>query len=196
VLAATEAVLSEVGSARLSTKEVARRAAVAESSIFYHFGDRLGLLQAVVQEHLPLVKQVLGELDRRVGEGELRDNLIALLNALEEFHLRIMPILAAIQSDSELRTKFATRSSEFGIGPHRALEGVLGYLSAERAIGRLPAGLDLRSAALILVAVANQRALQRHVSGPEVAARTAGAGEVVDTLMPIFQPAAPGGGPG
>jgi AcrR family transcriptional regulator len=187
VLAATEAILSEVGIARLSTKEVARRAGVAESSIFYHFGDRLGLLQAVVQEHLPLVKQVLTELDGRVGQGELRDNLVALIDALEEFYLRVAPITAAIQSDSELRTTFATRSAELGIGPHRALDGVLGYLSGERAIGRLSADLDLRSAALILVGVANQRGLQRHLAGPETMSRPAASGEVVDTLMPIFR---------
>ena len=58
VLKATEEVLGEAGLA-LSTKEIARRAGVAESSIFYHFGDRLGLLQAVIGLHLP----VFAELD-------------------------------------------------------------------------------------------------------------------------------------
>src|SRR3954447_6743290 len=62
VLTATEGILVESGVARLSTRGGARRAGVAESSIFYHFGARLGLLQAVVQAQLPPLRQLLAEL--------------------------------------------------------------------------------------------------------------------------------------
>lgn len=69
VLQSTQEVLGEAGIA-LSTKEIARRAGVAESSIFYHFGDRLGLLQAVIGLHLPVFSDatvVLG--GRKPGDG-------------------------------------------------------------------------------------------------------------------------------
>jgi AcrR family transcriptional regulator len=184
LLEATQAILSEAGVARLSTKEVARRAGVAESSIFYHFGDRMGLLQAVVAAHLPLLKDVLVELDQRAGTGELRDNLVALLDAFEDFYLRTIPILAAVQADSELRMSFAARSGEFNIGPHRALDAVIGYLAKERDAGSLCGDRDLRAVALLLTGAAHQRALHRHLNASIAAPLLPATTDIVDILMP------------
>ncbi|MBW4718830.1 TetR/AcrR family transcriptional regulator [Saccharothrix sp. SC076] len=180
VLAATEELLREVGAAQLSTRNVARRAAVAESSIFYHFGDRLGLLRAVVHTHLPAYKEVA---DRPAGQGSLRDNLVALLDGLESFYLRIAPILAAVQSDVELRTRFAELDGE--VGPQRSLRPVAAYLLAERDLGRVRADLDVDAVALIITGVAHQRALLRHLSGRT---STASSAQVVDTLLPTVAP--------
>src|SRR4051812_30374496 len=166
VLAATERILAESGVARLSTREVARRAAVAESSIFYHFGDRLGLLRAVVEAQLPPIRQLLAELDDRAGQGSLRADLVALLDTLEAFYLRTMPVAAAIQSDHELRTAFAEHSRALDVGPHRALEAVHAYLTEQHQRGRLPHQADLSAVALLLVGAAHQRALQRHLGTP------------------------------
>jgi AcrR family transcriptional regulator len=189
ILSATESILTDAGVARLSTKEVARRAGVAESSIYYHFGDRLGLLLAVVQTHLPPVKQVLEELYRTVGAGELRDDLIALLDALERFFLRALPIAAAIESDSELRKAFAERSGQLDVGPHRALDGVRGYLAEQRGRGRLPRSLDVDATALLLVGAAHQRALQRRISA--TGTYLASTAQLVDVLLPALTPLHP-----
>jgi AcrR family transcriptional regulator len=192
VLAATEQILAESGVARLSTKEIARRAAVAESSIFYHFGDRLGLLQAAVQAHLPPIKQVFAELDDTADEQGLRAGLVALLDTLEIFYLRTLPIAAAIQSDHELRAAFARQSRDLDIGPHRALEAVCAYLADRQRRGRLRADVDLRAAALLLVGAAHQRALQRQLGTAVAVARLAGTDDIVHALMPILAPAPPG----
>ncbi|HEX6499702.1 MAG TPA: TetR/AcrR family transcriptional regulator [Micromonosporaceae bacterium] len=165
VLQAAEAVLAEGGVTRLSTKEVARRASVAESSIFYHFTDRLGLLQAVVRQHLPEYGQAVADLRQRAGHGSLRDNLIALLDRLEAFYLRIMPIIAAVQSDHELRARFADRSVESDIGPRRALIPVAEYLAEERDLGRVRDDLDVAAAAQILAGIAFHRAMLRSLAG-------------------------------
>jgi len=180
VLAATEAILAEAGVARLSTKEVARRASVAESSIFYHFRDRLGLLQAVVHTHLPLYHEVAAEVARRAGSGSVRDNLVELLESLEAFYTRITPILAAVQADGELRDLFAARDAEDDIGPHRGLAPIAGYLARERELGRVRVDLDADAAALIIVGVAYQRAVFRALGS---ATAVAGVAQVVDTLM-------------
>ena len=141
------------------------------------FGDRLGLLQAVVQAQLPPVKQALEAAHDR---GTVRDNLVALLDALEAFFLRTAPIAAAIQSDRELRDAFAERGRELDIGPHRALDAVQGYLATAQGF---PAGLDLSALALLLVGAAHQRALQRQFGTPATVARLAGTREIVDALM-------------
>ncbi|WP_246258308.1 TetR/AcrR family transcriptional regulator [Amycolatopsis anabasis] len=183
VLAATEAILAESGVARLSTKEIARRAGVAESSIFYHFGDRLGLLQAVVHTHVPRYKEVAADVLQRAGRGSLRDNLSALLDSLEAFYLRITPIIAAVQADGDLRARFAERGADGDIGPHRGLAPIAGYLKRERELGRVRADLDPDSIALIVVGVAYQRAMLRHLAGA-AEIRVEGVPQVVDALLP------------
>lgn len=177
VLAAAEAILGESGVARLSTKEIARRAGVAESSIFYHFGDRLGLLQAVVALHLPRFKDVAEGLVP--GEGGLRANLVALLDGLVGFYSRVAPILAAVQSDAELRARFADRGVGELIGPRRGVAPIAAYLSGERELGRVRADLDVEAAALIVLGVAQQRAVLGNLGGQV----PGDAGGVVDVLL-------------
>ncbi|MFJ6385855.1 helix-turn-helix domain-containing protein [Kitasatospora sp. NPDC092039] len=174
LLKATEEALGEAGLA-LSTKEISRRAGVAESSIFYHFGDRLGLLQAVIGLHLPAFADaaaVLGAPEGAAAEAdpgaELEADLAALLARLERFYRRIMPILGAVQSDAQLRGLLAKRGGE--VGPHLALGAVADAVRARQATGRLPAALDPSAAALLLVGAAHQRALHAHLLG-EAAAR-------------------------
>ncbi|WP_441947123.1 TetR/AcrR family transcriptional regulator [Nocardia sp. 2TAF39] len=181
VIAAAQQILTEAGVARLSTKEVAKRAGVAESSIFYHFGDRIGLLQAVVQQHLRPFKDVLGEVD---GHGELRAYLVALMEALENFFVATIPVAAAIQSDAELRAKYLDRVQEADIGPHRAVDALEARLRAARP--NASDTVNLRAAALLLVGAAHQRALQRHLSPAGVLASLPVPATVVDTVLPIF----------
>ncbi|WP_228004775.1 TetR/AcrR family transcriptional regulator [Amycolatopsis sp. YIM 10] len=184
VLAATEAILAESGVARLSTKEIARRASVAESSIFYHFTDRLGLLQAVVHRHLPRYKEVAVQVRQRAGTGSLRDNLVDLLDGLDAFYERITPILAAVQADGELRALLADRGAGGEIGPQRALLPIAAYLTEERRLDRVRAGLDVDSTALLIVGAAHQRAVYRYLTGAGTALPSTG--DIVDTLLPAL----------
>lgn len=183
VLEATEAILIEAGITGLSTRDIARRAGVAESSIFYHFGDRLGLLISIVQLHVPLYKDTTDEIALTAGDGPLRDNLVALLDALEAFYLRIMPIVTAIQADEPLRSHFASRSQDLRIGPHRAIEPVVSYLDKERDIGRIRADTDLQATALLMISVGHYRAMERHTVGECHLPPTS---SVIDTLMPAL----------
>ena len=52
ILAAALQVIRERGIARLTAREVASLAGVSEASVFYHYKDRFGLLQAVFEEGL------------------------------------------------------------------------------------------------------------------------------------------------
>lgn len=184
VLKAAEEVLGDAGLA-LSTKEIARRAGVAESSIFYHFGDRLGLLQAVIGQHLPLFADAASVLDRRAPTDDLTARLTAVLTGLERFYSSIMPILGALQSDSQLRELLVERQAE--AGPHRALKPVTALLEADRAAGLIRETLDPAAGALILIGAAHQRAMHRYLLGantrvlPPIDA-------VVRTLLPAFAP--------
>lgn len=184
VLATAETILAENGIARLSTKEIARRAGVAESSIFYHFDDRLGLLQAVIRMRLPQYTRTAQEITRRAGEATLKENLEALLNTLENFYLDIMPTVVAIQADSALRLAFVERRQVLDFGPERALGPVADYLSRERDIGRIRGDVDLRAASLVVISVAHQRAVQRYVG--TASDRPPGTAAVVEILLPVL----------
>ncbi|WP_326686538.1 MULTISPECIES: TetR/AcrR family transcriptional regulator [unclassified Streptomyces] len=183
VLKATEEVLGEAGLA-LSTKEIARRAGVAESSVFYHFGDRLGLLQAVIGLHLPVFSDATAVLGDRTPSGDPADDLTALVAGLERFYLGILPILGALQSDSQLRDLLAERDGE--IGPHLALGPVTDWLRTERAAGRMPEAADPRAGALLLIGAAHQRALHTYLLGPAAARFLPPVEAVVRTLLPAF----------
>jgi AcrR family transcriptional regulator len=183
VLAAAEAIVSESGAARLATREVARRAGVAESSVFYHFGDRLGLLRAVIEERVRPYRDVADRVREQAGQGTLRGNLIALTEALEDLFLTVIPFLAAVEADAELRALFTQSRQESGAGPHRALDPVADYLAAEHAAGRLRPGTDVRAAALLLVGAAHQRAMLRRL-GDSPGSGLPGIDQVVDTVLP------------
>ena len=59
ILDATLAILREQGIANLTSREVAARAGVSDASVYYHFRDRAGLLQAVFEHGMkPLVFMV------------------------------------------------------------------------------------------------------------------------------------------
>ncbi|WP_280266307.1 TetR/AcrR family transcriptional regulator [Nocardia wallacei] len=184
VLRATEQALAETGTA-LSTKEIARRAGVAESSIFYHFGDRLGLLRAVVGEHLPGFADAAVMLGRRTPNRDLRDALAALLSGLERFYLGIMPILGALQSDRQLRELLARREGE--VGPHLALRSVAEVLRAEQQAGLVNSELDPVAGAVLLVGAAHQRALHRYLLGAVAETFLPSVEVVADGLLAAFR---------
>lgn len=184
VITAAQQILTSSGVARLTTKEVATRAGVAESSIFYHFGDRTGLLQAVIQHHLRPLKEMLGE-DAGNTPPDLRTDLVHLITVLEDFFHAALPVVAAIESDIDLRAAHTERSRDLDLGPHRALDAVIAHLSARHTIVTEP-----RTAALLLVGAAYQRALQQRMSPPQAQAELPSPEVIADAALPLFLPTA------
>ncbi|WP_412538286.1 helix-turn-helix domain-containing protein [Longispora sp. K20-0274] len=172
ILRAATDVLAERGVAGLGTKAVAQRAQVAESSIFYHFKDRLGLLQAIVSAGVPAFTDVVSA---DLGRLPLGEALARLLDGLETMYVAVVPVQAAVLSDPDLKDVFTRRAAEEGIGPHRALPPVIGYLESEVRAGRIRADLDLPALALTILAAAHQRALLRHLGTPAALLPSAGA---------------------
>ncbi|NKY51751.1 TetR/AcrR family transcriptional regulator [Nocardia vermiculata] len=182
VIAAAQQILTDRGVARLSTKEIATRAGVAESSIFYHFGDRTGLLHAVIREHLRPLQEMLT--DPTGGETcDLRTDLIRLVTVLEEFFGAAIPVIAAIESDADLRVTYSQRSRELNLGPHRALDTVIAHLSARHTLVPEP-----RTAALFVSGAAYQRALQHRMSPPHAHATLPTPEAIADLALPLFLP--------
>jgi AcrR family transcriptional regulator len=163
ILAAALTLLRERGIARVTSREVAARAGVSEASVFYHYKDRAGLLQAVFEQGLqPLRALALGG---PLTGTDLHDVLTVLGSTVEEFLDQALPVMAAAQSDAALRDALAAYITEEDLGPHRGVQALGDYLAAEQAAGRVRAGVDARAVAMMFVGSCYTRASQRQMPG-------------------------------
>lgn len=171
ILSAALELIGEQGLARLTTREVARRAGVSEASVFYHYRDKVGLLQAVTLTALEPVRSLDLALDldpaaRRSGRS-LGETLLRIGTALESFFDGALPVLEMVQADPGIRTEFAQRLSKGNYGPHRGVGFVSEHLRGMVDLGRVRPGVDTDAAAMLLVGACFLRAWLRHLAGPD-----------------------------
>jgi AcrR family transcriptional regulator len=160
ILAAALELLRERGIARLTTREVASLAGVSEASIFYHYRDRAGLLTAVFEQGIePLQAMGAGGL----SGADLGDLLRRFGPTLERSLDQTLPVMAAAQSDTELRDALGTYMTEQGLGPHRGVIGLGAFLAEQQAEGRVRDDVDPSAVALMFVAACFIRASQRQM---------------------------------
>ncbi|GIH15624.1 TetR/AcrR family transcriptional regulator [Rugosimonospora africana] len=167
ILSAALEVIGEQGLARLTTREVARRAGVSEASVFYHYRDKVGLLQAVTLTALEPLKSLDLESAASLPDRSLAETLLQIATALEGFFDGALPVLEMIQADPAIRTEFALRLSKGNYGPHRGVGFVSEHLSDMTDLGRVRPGVDTDAAAVLLVGSCFLRAWLRHLAGPE-----------------------------
>lgn len=84
ILDATEALLVEEGFERFSMRRLAARCGYTAPTLYHHFGDKQGLLDAVVEERFRLVLERLRGVRRR---SDPADTLRAMLHELVRFGL-------------------------------------------------------------------------------------------------------------
>jgi AcrR family transcriptional regulator len=182
ILAAALELLRERGIRHLTSREVAALAGVSEASVFYHYRDRAGLLQAVFEEGLrPL--QALAEEGRY--SGTLREVLTLHGETLEEFLDQALPVFSAAESDRALRDAMAAYMAAEDLGPHRGIRTIGDYLAAEQAASRVRAGVDPYAVAMMFVGACYTRAAQRQTPMPgELPALQ----DIVDTIDELLRP--------
>ena len=133
ILDAAREVFLEKG-IQATTAEVARRAGVAEGSIFKRFHTKQELFIRAMQPTLQ-DPAFLRKLEQRVGKGELHENLVEFGGETLAFLRGILPLMMMSWSNREC-----------GLPPHlaapdpppvRALRRIAAYFAAEMALGRL-----------------------------------------------------------
>ncbi|MBJ8346085.1 TetR/AcrR family transcriptional regulator [Antrihabitans sp. YC2-6] len=183
ILTATLELLRERGVARTTTKDIAARAGVSEGSIFYHFGDRSGVLLAVFQQvHQPLTAL------REAGLGDL--DLAAALDrfiaALETFLGDSLIVFYAAHADIDLREPVHKYLSDNQMGPHKGVELLGGYLAAAQQRGEVRAGIDTRAAAFMILGTCQMRMSQMTLIGNDRGLPTRK--QVVENFMAMLAP--------
>jgi len=166
ILAAALQVIRERGIARLTARDVAALAGVSEGSVFYHYKDRFGLLQAVFEEGLRPLHELA---DRGISPGEDPREVLTLYGrTLETFLDQALPVIVAAQSDADLRDSMAAYMSEHSLGPHRGVRAIGDYFAAEQAAGRARPGVDPYAVAMMFIGACYTRSSQRQMPMPKV----------------------------
>ena len=163
---------------------MAEKAGVSEASVFYHYGDRTGLLKAVFEQGMrPL--QAVGQQGGIAGLDR-REALTRLGRALERFLDHALPVMNAAQSDVELREAMSGYMGEHDLGPHRGVQVLGGYLKEEQKAGRVRADIDPEAVALTFVGACLTRASQRQLPVRKV--RLPSIESVADALDAMLEP--------
>jgi AcrR family transcriptional regulator len=165
IVAAALELVEDEGLGGLTTKHVAERAGASEASVYYHFKDKVGLVQAVIQEGLEPLREIDQGNFASLADGPLDEGLVRISVAFERFFARALPVFAAIQTNAELRREFGERMAAEGMGPHRGVGAVASYLDAQKERGRVDAEVDSAAAALQLIGATHLRVFTRYMLG-------------------------------
>ncbi|GAA5037978.1 AcrR family transcriptional regulator [Thermocatellispora tengchongensis] len=166
ILDATARLLRERGLARLTTREIAQAADVAEGSITKNFGGKIGLLIELLSQELPELR-AWQQVATPPGQRPMRDVLIDLLWRGIDYYAASLPLIAGAAADQDLFAAYQKVNRDRGTGPHLALHQVAGYLAECREAGELPRDSDPHALALVLCGTARFEAYSGYISGGE-----------------------------
>lgn len=182
IIAATLDVLRERGLARLTTREIASRMGISEGSIFYHFGDRQGLLEAVFSATLhPVLEFKTAPLQAPPTVAELRNGLLAITDNVGAFLDAGLDVLLASQADAELRDDLFAVMAENDHGPHHSITTIANFIRAAQDSGLVDHRADADALAYLLIGSVFLRCTQPRLTGHEKGRVDNEA--VVDTVM-------------
>ena len=86
--------------ARVTTRDIAARAGVAEGTMYNHFGDKSALLVAFLQCTAPeTMRPVMADLPLQIGQATVRKNLEMVVAAVLAFNRRVAPVICSLLAD-------------------------------------------------------------------------------------------------
>ena len=166
VLEATSQLIRSEGFSAVTTKKIAAEAGCAEGSIFRIFGDKGGLLAAVLSFGLPETNTLYGVVEDATASTDLGASLRAVADALRGFYRASYPLIGSALADRALFDHYSTAHREKGTGPQQAWQLVRDVLVAHRDAGRVRDDADLPVCAMIVAGACQNAAWVEMVSGP------------------------------
>ncbi|HEX6472268.1 MAG TPA: TetR/AcrR family transcriptional regulator [Streptosporangiaceae bacterium] len=177
ILAAAVSVMRERGVTNTTTKEVARAAGVAEGSIYNHFANKTELIAASMSQVSSGMREAVGTLFQRAGQGSLEDNLAAYAEVAVGFFGDLLPITGPAMGDRDivawLRQGGPHQGEGIAPGPILGHAGLIGYFEAEQRAGRLPAAAPAPYLAALLLGACLQYAFVTLFTPPDTVAAVA-----------------------
>ena len=134
IIEAARAVFLERGFAA-TTSEVAERAGVSEGTIFNRFRSKTELFHAAMRPQFEALDWT-ATLPERVGQGDMREQLLEIAGAAVDFMRRLMPLMMMSWSNAGANglPEVLTQPNP---PPLRALKRISAYFEAEIRLGRL-----------------------------------------------------------
>ncbi len=191
LIAATLAVVGDVGYAHASTRAIAQAAGVAEGTIYRHFPDKAALFFAAVLESNAPIVELMASLPARAGDRTVEANLTDAMVRLAGLRDQILPLELAIAGDPELAAqRRLTLTAAGGLPLPGPPDAIAVYLAREQRLGRVRADIDPNEAATVLLATLFGLAMgtSHEATGPDPA-RLASA---VRLLVQGIEPSSPG----
>jgi AcrR family transcriptional regulator len=163
ILDAARQVIEERGAARMTTKEIARAAGVAEGTLFKYFDRKDDLLLAAVQAHVPAFVAVVQP--EQAGTHPLNEQLQIIVQAAITYYAQLIPLTIALFCDAAVLARHREWMQVQQAGPQAIYEAVAAYIAAEQRLGRLDAQHDEMSVAALVLGPAYQYAFLRYFMG-------------------------------
>jgi AcrR family transcriptional regulator len=165
LLKAVEELMRSQGLARITIRDIARVAGLAEGTLYNHFRDKDEIFLAVLERNVAEFSHVLQDLPLRVGQATVLDNLRPVAAAAAGFHIKVAPLICSLLADQKLLVDTRRRMQERQIGPQRSSEALGAYLAAEQRLGRITSEVDATVVAGLILGTSFQMAVLDHFSG-------------------------------
>jgi AcrR family transcriptional regulator len=168
ILRAAIEVMRAGGVGATTTRAIAANAGVSEALIYRYFKNKIDVLRTAVREQVtPEFWDVINALPA-AGSSECPALTVQrIARAALRYYHDLVPLLAAVFSDSALIEWYRTSLIEHDAGPHRAIRIVGEYLAAEQCAGHLAPTLDPTAAAQMLLGACFQQVFFTFTVGVE-----------------------------
>jgi AcrR family transcriptional regulator len=165
ILDAAADVMTRLGLAKATTKEIARAAGCSEALLYKHFREKEEIFLAVLKDRLPSLTATLAALPDQAGTGSVRDRLVDVVDIGVRFYEAGLAIGSSMLGDPVLVRRHREWMVSRGVGPQVANQMLADYLRAEQKAGRIAAGVDADAAAALLLGASYQRAFMLRLMG-------------------------------
>jgi AcrR family transcriptional regulator len=190
ILDAAADVMTRLGLARATTKEIARAAGCSEALLYKHFREKEEIFLGVLKNRLPNLTATLATLPEKAGTGSVREHLLDVVDLAVRFYEGGLAIGSSMLGDPELVRRHREWMVSRGVGPQLANRMLADYLRAEQKEARVAGGVDADAAAALLLGASYQRAFLVRLMGEEALSPPPAefAGSVVDAALRGLDP--------
>jgi AcrR family transcriptional regulator len=178
LIATAERMISQRGTIGLTVRGIAREAGVADGVLYNHFADKEELLGHALRAHVRTIERGLSELPEP-GSGTVEANLRVHIAYGLALHRAILPAFAGLLAQPRVLAGFAGLNEPGEDWRDR----LIGYLRAERELGRLAPDARVDAAAAMIVGVCHETVLALLFHGAATSAASPMPPEAVDDLI-------------
>ncbi|MCO6009954.1 TetR/AcrR family transcriptional regulator [Actinoallomurus purpureus] len=178
LIATAERMISEHGTIGLTVRGIAREAGVADGVLYNHFADKEELLAHALRARVRAVERGLSGLPEP-GGGTVEGNLRAYITHGLDLHRAVLPAFAGLLAQPQVLARFA----DLGGPGENWRDQLIGYLRAERELGRLAPEAPVDAAARMIVGVCHEAVLSLLFHGAVTPDAVPVAPDEVDALV-------------